>query len=216
MNYIINQQLLPQVEKYKTDLEAHALQLLENLEDTHEDFTAQIAQHANTVIPNTRTSSSIFDKPIAPRFAHVNLSGPTLSSTPATDSYFPPTTTNKADKIHRDQWGRLSHTTQDSTSRIIPGQTPRPVVPLNHTHFIHRAQFQYTGNPFTFYKQLFNSAHQYGIYLVALDQVKWNESLCPASHNGHLFTDTEYKAMAATLYEKLARTDVIGSEYTAL
>ncbi len=38
----------------------------------------------------------------------------------------------------------------------------------------------------------------------------------PTLYNGHACLDAEYKAMAATLYEKLAHTDVIGIEHAEL
>jgi hypothetical protein len=72
---------------------------------------------------------------------------------------------------------------------------------------------RYTGKIFTFYNKLQNVGRQYGIYLQALDDIKYEVSLCPHSYNGQIFTDVEYENMAATLYEKLGHTDVIPDQY---
>jgi hypothetical protein len=86
------------------------------------------------------------------------------------------------------------------------GHTTRPshpsnpyFIPCNHNDFIKKAQIRYTGKIFTFYNKLRNVGRQYGIYLQALDDIKYEASLCPTSHNGHTFTDLEYEDMAATL-----------------
>ena len=95
-----------------------------------------------------------------------------------------------------------------------PSHMPNPyVIPCNHNDFIKKAQVRYTGKIFTFYNKLQNVGRQYGIYLQALDDIKYEVSLCPPSYNGHIFTDVEYENMAATLYEKLGHTDVIPDQY---
>lgn len=64
-----------------------------------------------------------------------------------------------------------------------------------------------------FYTQIYNSSPQYGIYLTPIDAVCHDQSLCPYSFGGHVFSDMECWAMAATLYEKLSWTDVIPTTY---
>jgi len=51
---------------------------------------------------------------------------------------------------------------------------------------------------------------------MALDDIKYETSLCPVSHNGHTFTPMEYEEMASTLYKKLGHTDVIPEQYGCL
>jgi hypothetical protein len=125
---------------------------------------------------------------------------------------------------HRDRWGQMQPNTQVKQTPYAPakrGHTTRPshpsnpyIIPCNHNDFIKKAQIRYTGKIFTFYNKLRNVGRQYGIYLQALDDIKYEASLCPTSHNGHTFTDLEYEDMAATLYEKLDHIDVIPEQYS--
>ncbi len=69
------------------------------------------------------------------------------------------------------------------------------------------------GRIFTFYNKLLNFGHQYGLYLLPVTELRYEQSLCPKEINGHQFNPTEYRLMAATLLEKLTRSDVIPDEY---
>jgi hypothetical protein len=72
--------LKPIINTYVSELENCALQMLVNLEDTYADYTTQLSQHAeqerkamlnNHGITAPRPTSSIYNKPVAPRFAHI-------------------------------------------------------------------------------------------------------------------------------------------------
>ena len=182
-------------------------------------------QPPSTPTPATGKTSVTWTRPVAQRFAHIAAAHPEIVNPVSTDksnALFPPPDTVSSSSPSRDPWGRISQPQQKdnnmSTAPVTPpqksGATMLTVQPLNHTHFINRAQFQFTGRVFTFYTQIYNSGPQYGVYLVPLDEVSNDHSLCPYSVNGHIFTDQEYRAMASTLYEKLARTDVISMTYT--
>jgi hypothetical protein len=73
---------------------------------------------------------------------------------------------------------------------------------------------KYTGKICIFYKKLKNAGCQYGIYLHALDDIKYEESLCPSSFYGHIISEVKNENMAATLYKKLGHTDVILEQYS--
>jgi hypothetical protein len=124
---------------------------------------------------------------------------------------------------HRNRWGQLQSDDYPHNADLNPPgsathQRPPHMInpyftPCNHHDFIKKAQVHYNGKIFTFYNKLRNVGRQYGIYLQALDDIKYEASLCPPSYNGHTFTDMEYEIMAATLYEKLGHTDVIPDQY---
>jgi hypothetical protein len=90
------------------------------------------------------------------------------------------------------------------------------MIRLDHHNFINKADIKYMGpgRIFTFYNKLLNFGHQYGLYLLPLTELRYEQSLCPKEINGHQFNPTEYRLMAATLLEKLTRSDVIPDEYT--
>jgi len=90
--------------------------------------------------------------------------------------------------------------------------------PVNHDAAIKRAKIQYTGigDFFVFYHQLLNGMAQFGIYLSHLDNVRYQESVCPAEYNGITITPHRYQLMASTLYQKLQNPEVIPHEHTAI
>jgi hypothetical protein len=197
---IITKSVQQQLNKHSDILQQQATEMMVHLEDTYNDYLSLLKQHTppvNTQKPKTQANSN-WTRPIASRFAHVahhnpDLLRPLASSTINHDFLFPPTTPDKAAPT-RDPWGRASMTAQSGTHPTTP-QNPisahsvNGIAPLNHTHFINRAQFQYTGKIFTFYTQIYNSGPQYGVYLVPIDAVRHNQSLCPYSTNGHIFTE---------------------------
>jgi hypothetical protein len=223
------------MQQHLDQLDHQATELLVNMEETVMDYMAQMQAQKETLIADQPTPpptssmgkpSVIWNRPIAKRFAHIAAAHPDIADSATADhsnALFPPHNTVSNSGPSRDPWGRTSQSPQKDYKRTpsIPathtkqsGAMLTSVQPLNHTHFINRAQFQFTGRMFTFYTQIYNSGPQYGVYLVPLDEVSNDQSLCPFSVNGHVFTDQEYRAMAATLYEKLARTDVISMTYT--
>jgi len=229
---LIKQHMEEQIEQ----LDQQATEMLVNMEETFQDYLTQLKTcKSNNPVEepapprpgSTMPSRVTWNRPVASRFAHIAAAHPEIVNPVHKDTstaLFPPPDTMSSYGPTRDPWGRTSQSPtkgyQPTTIPVTPpprlGTSVSPVQPLNHTHFINRAQFQFTGRVFTFYTQIYNSGPQYGVYLVPLDDVSNDQSLCPYSINGHIFTDQEYRAMAATLYEKLARTDVISMSYTDL
>lgn len=90
--------------------------------------------------------------------------------------------------------------------------------PLNHDAALKRAKIQYTGigDMFVFYNQLLNGMEQFGVFLTPLNQVRYNDSLCPKAYNNVLITEQRYQSMASTLYQKLQNPDVVPLDHTSI
>jgi len=90
--------------------------------------------------------------------------------------------------------------------------------PVNHDQALKRGKIQFTGlgEIFVFYNQLMNAMEQFGIYLVPLKQVKYQQSLCPDIHCGFIIDDYRRQLMASTLYQKLQNSEVIPLEFTSI
>jgi len=90
--------------------------------------------------------------------------------------------------------------------------------PVNHDQALKRAKIQFSGlgDIFVFYNQLMNAMEQFGIYLLPLMQVKYQQSLCPESYGGIPIDHHRKQVMAGTLYQKLQSSDFIPLEYTAM
>jgi len=103
-------------------------------------------------------------------------------------------------------------------AHINNNSDPHDLPPVNHDAAIKRAKIQYTGlgDLFVFYNQLLNGMEQFGIYLSPLDNVRYQESVCPAEYNSFPITPRRYRMMASTLYQKLQNPDVIPHEHTAI
>jgi hypothetical protein len=69
---------------------------------------------------------------------------------------------------------------------------------------------------FVFYNQLMNSMEQFGFYLILLNTVAYQTSLCPTHHNGMAISSQHMKSMACTLYQKLQDVTIICMEHTAV
>jgi hypothetical protein len=113
---------------------------------------------------------------------------------------------------HRHSMSPRPHMTQTTFDQ----HTALPV--LNQDAAIKRAKIQYTGlgDMFVFYTQMLNALEQFGIFLVPLNQVKHNTSLCPLYHNNIAITEQRYQSMSKTLYQKLQNPDVIPMEHTSI
>jgi hypothetical protein len=79
-----------------------------------------------------------------------------------------------------------------------------------------KIQFTGLGDIFVFYNQLMNALEQFGIYLIPLNTVKYQVSLCPTHHKDIPIDQHRQQLMASTLYQKLQSTDVIPLEYTSI
>jgi hypothetical protein len=89
--------------------------------------------------------------------------------------------------------------------------------PLNHCEFINKAKVRFQeGKVFSFYNKLRNVGRLLGVFLVPLDSVKCNSSLCPETIQGFPIHNDRYFAMAASLYEKLCDIDCIPEKYTRI
>jgi hypothetical protein len=120
--------------------------------------------------------------------------------------------------------------TRFTPNHITPPQVHEPVphtiqtgpyhsLPIvNHDQALKRAKIQFTGlgDIFVFYNQLMNALEQFGIYLIPLNTVKYQVSLCPTHHKGIPIDTYRQQLMASTLYQKLQNSDVIPMEYTSI
>jgi len=99
---------------------------------------------------------------------------------------------------------------------VHAGRHILPVV--NHDQALKRTKIQFTGlgDVFVFYSQLMNAMEQFGIYLIPLNQVKYQCSLCPTAVNGLRIDEHRRMLMGSTLYQKLQNTDVVPMEYTSV
>jgi hypothetical protein len=90
--------------------------------------------------------------------------------------------------------------------------------PVNYDYAIKHSRIQFTGlgDMFVFYNQLLNGMDQFGVYLLPLNMVDYQKSLCPTEMHGITITPWRKQMMASTLYRKLQHTDVIGLEHTAI
>ena len=197
---------------YESQIKSYCKQEEEDLKSTRAEAVSIVTQEA-------------IDDHINPRFDdHLKAIDEATAEAIATitkehkNAHHPVRTNNPPQQ--RNRWGQpqtLSNPTANTSGSMTqqrPPHQPNPyVVPCNHNDFIKKAQVRYTRKIFTFYNKLRNVGCQYGIYLHALDDIKYEASLCPPSYNGHIFTDIEYENMAATLYEKLVHTDVIPDQY---
>jgi hypothetical protein len=104
----------------------------------------------------------------------------------------------------RDRFGP----TLQSQSQPEANYTALPL--LNHREFINKAKVRYQeGKMFSFYNKLRNVGSPLGVYLIPLDQVRLDCSVCPESMYGFNISDDRYYAMGATLYEKLSDFECI-------
>jgi hypothetical protein len=81
-----------------------------------------------------------------------------------------------------------------------------------------RVKIQYIGigDMFVFYNQLLNALEQFGVFLIPLNNVKYNTSLCPTTYQSYIVTAQRYDSMSKTLYQKLQSPDVIPVEHTSI
>lgn len=109
--------------------------------------------------------------------------------------------------VQRNRWGlRLADNGPDHSEAQDSGDLPT----LNHRDFITKVKLRYSnGKMFTFYNKLRNVGLQYGVYLLAVDQIQYDRSLCPGEYDGIPITDDRYYKMAATMYEKLSDSECI-------
>lgn len=122
----------------------------------------------------------------AKRFARVKIN-PNFRPSP-NPYYIPDTTASLPGNLNRGAPMR-SQPPMDNTS--VPTTVHAPsqygLPPVNHDQALKRARIQFTGlgDIFVFYNQLMNALEQFGIYLVPLSTVKYQQSLCPEHHRGH-------------------------------
>jgi hypothetical protein len=102
---------------------------------------------------------------------------------------------------------------QDNQSNSVHG-----LPPINHDAAITRVKIQYTGigDMFFFYNQLLNALEQFGVFLIPLNNVKYNTSLCPTTYQSYIVTAQCYDSMLKALYQKLQSPDVIPMEHTSI
>jgi len=129
------------------------------------------------------------------------------SSTASLPSGILRTSNNTASEQHNDAIS-IPHMVQTST----------PLPPVNHDQALKRAKIQFTGlgDIFVFYSQLLNAMGQFGIYLVPLPNVKYQQSLCPTHYRGWEIDEYRKQTMGSTLYQKLQSIEVIPMEYTSI
>jgi len=66
---------------------------------------------------------------------------------------------------------------------------------------------------YVFYNQLCVAASQYGIYLQPLEELQYDESLCPDVVSQYAITEHDYQQTKA-LCENLSSFDIIHVEFT--
>lgn len=109
--------------------------------------------------------------------------------------------------------GKTNTSSTNMPPAVSHGWSSPPIAPLNWHDFIKKGQISFSGVIFTFYHKIHNIGKQYGVYTRKLSDICYGLSICPESHNGHLFSTTEYEDMAAALYKKLSDPNVIPSSY---
>jgi len=177
----------------------------------------------------------------APRFSHINSdtnfkrsANPyDAQSVPDSNYQRSPTLGSYASQYHRSPTYHINEDTMNQKHQSLPQSNPATVnidVPtshspvidqlpqVNHDHAIKRTRIQFTGlgDMFVFYNQLLNGLDQFGVYLIPLNQVAYQKSLCPTKMHGFPITPWRKQMMASTLYQKLQHTDVFALEYTAV
>ena len=70
------------------------------------------------------------------------------------------------------------------------------------------------GKIFSFYNKLRNIGTPHGVFLIPLESVRLDGSLCPDEYKGCSISDDRYLAMGATLYEKLSDVECIPEKFT--
>jgi len=102
---------------------------------------------------------------------------------------------------------------QDNQSNSVHG-----LPPINHDAAITRVKIQYTGigDMFVFSNQLLNALEQFGVFLIPLNNVEYNTSLCPTTYQSYIVTAQHYDSMLKALYQKLQSPDIIPMEHTSI
>jgi hypothetical protein len=195
--------------------------------DQLQEFRATIAaEKANMSIAATYNTSDTNKPPIvlpapAQCFAHVRTN-PNFCPTPNLYDV-PDATISLPGNIHQHASSTLCNQkkiTVDTDSVPTTVQTPLPYAlpPVNHDQALKHVRIHFTGlgDIFVFYNQLMNALEQFGIYLIPLSNVKYQQSLCPRHHRGTPLDSCYRQRMASTLYQKLQSTDIIPMEYTSI
>jgi len=217
--------------------EAHT-QLQQSVEETMEDFKANIASEVTRMKHNINFSSSNQPPLKSNRFPHVTLdSNFRRSPNPYdTTASLPDTTYHRSPPTFHDQSYttnpfHTSHVTQPPTAPStvhvnhdmcnapqLQSYAKHSLPQVNHEQALKRAKIQFTGlgDMFVFYNQILNGMEQLGIYLVPLNKVTYQIDLCPTHVNGIPITSHHRQTMASTLYQKLHNTDIISMDYTSI
>jgi hypothetical protein len=125
------------------------------------------------------------------------------------------------------QWGKDGPAYQPAPSRAptaynwYPGQNqtynaPADGLPIvQHNDFLKRVSLPYPGREqsYTWYLQLKSASQQYGIYLITMDQLKKDKSLCPTEFHGIVIKPSRYHEMKNSIYQYLAQPSIISIEH---
>ena len=87
----------------------------------------------------------------------------------------------------------------------------------NHS-VLKRVMLPYPGREqsYTWYLQVKSNLHQYGVYLIGMDDFQKDKSLCPTEMFSIPITISRYHTMKSTLYHFLAQRHIIPPEYNDL
>lgn len=222
----LHHEIEPVIINHHAQLDALTTESILNIETLHQDcvdhLNSIIESHKQTPLytaqaPHTSPRNT-YSSPNKQPFSNRNRWGNNINSSPvAAQSYTMP------DKRHYPPYTNQWHPApifpqyhRDGDPQYYHPRHILPIVRLDHHNFINKADIKYNGKIFTFYNKLLNFGHQYGVYLLPLQELRHDQSLCPDEVDGYRFTDIDYKRMAATLLEKLTRSDVIPEEYTKM
>lgn len=110
-----------------------------------------------------------------------------------------------------DEWGRFGPKLIDQDI-----DDNRPLPPLFPHKLVNHVKVPYLGREltYTWYHTLRSAVQQYGILLEPVENMKKDKSICPRRYYGTKIDPIRYKEMADALYQLLALTHTVPTEYT--
>lgn len=194
-----------------TQMELICADLVQELQDHSQQY------HQKQPEASTATNSTAAPNTTQWRGLPISLNPPTSSYSRA--QHHTTETPMEPISIKQNRWGTKGDHHQQGDPRnmgntrssgIQPSTQNNELPLLNHRDFINKVKLKYTdGKMFTFYNKLRNIGPQYGIFFKPVENITFDCCLCPEEYQGNPIDDTRYKAMAATVYEKLSDTNCI-------
>jgi len=194
----LNRHLQQQVNEFLETIKEHRQQM--------EQTVIKQSQY-QPINPDIRNISPVSPATHTNRFAHGTTGGGFRRSPEhleTTTSSLPDTSRFRNSNVSpQDVRNQPTSKPQPIPTTVCTRYSPQLLPPINHDQALKRAKIQFTGlgDIFVFYTQLLNAMEQFGVYLLPLKHVKYQQSLCPIRNIINRFAEANdgYQVLYAML-----------------